>query len=94
VRPRRVHRAGVLSLYQQDALAPPLGYQRIAQSDPTGLLPVTVLTQTLLPGTYFVAVSGAGNRYFSPVVADSGTAGPAGVGRPAPRRAAGGRGTG
>jgi hypothetical protein len=71
-------RAGVLSLYQEDALAPPLGYQRVAQSDPTASLSATVLTQTLLPGTYFVAVSGAGNRYFSPFVPDSGTPGTTG----------------
>jgi hypothetical protein len=73
----------VLSLYNTDpwdfnpnSLNPPvttpLGHRLLAQSQgPT-------LQADLAPGTYYVAVSGAGNRGFYPLLADSGTPGSTG----------------
>lgn len=83
--------SGVLGLYNHDpdALLPsdpldptsapndpfdPLGYRQLTQAVGTAGGDTT-LTWQLAPGTYYVAVSGAGNRYFHPFLADSGLAG-------------------
>jgi hypothetical protein len=55
----------------------PLGHRLLTQVQ--GTTAVTSLVQELAAGTYFVAVSGAGNRYFHPFVADSGFAGSSGA---------------
>ncbi len=68
--------SGVVSLYDDDAAVLPLGHQRILQFNAAG--PATAESINLLPGVYEVAVSGAGNRYFSPILADSGTDGTTG----------------
>jgi hypothetical protein len=49
----------------------PDGYHRLAEAD-GAVGQGAVLERDLAPGTYWVAVSGAGNRYFSPLLADSG----------------------
>ncbi len=73
--------APVLSLYNSDTsdfsdLQDPLGHRLVAQAQAaTGT--TTTLTRSLAAGTYFVAVSGAGNRYFNPFLADSGYPGAA-----------------
>jgi hypothetical protein len=54
----------------------PLGHRLLAQVQ--GTTGTTTLVRDLAAGTYFVAVSGAGNRYFHPYVADSGFAGSSG----------------
>jgi hypothetical protein len=66
----------VLSLYNSDVsdtadLLDPLGHRLLAQAQGTegG---AAALTRPLAAGTYFAAVSGAGNRYFNPFLADSG----------------------
>src|SRR5262245_34235540 len=66
----------VLSLYNNDPfdffdLYEPLGHRLLAQAE-GGTGSATTLTQALAPGMYFVAVSGAGNRDFHPLVAGSG----------------------
>src|SRR5262249_7528905 len=54
----------------------PLGHRLLAQSgQATG---DAHLDRDLGPGTYYVAVSGAGNRYFDPFLADSGLVGDGG----------------
>jgi hypothetical protein len=65
--------SGVVSLYDNDAAVAPLGHQLILQFPAAG--PATAHSIDLLPGSYEVAVSGAGNRYFSPILANSGSAG-------------------
>lgn len=55
----------------------PLGHRLLAQVQ--GTTGATTLVRDLAAGTYFVAVSGAGNRYFHPYVADSGFAGSSGA---------------
>src|SRR5262249_31776058 len=66
----------VLSLYNDDPgdwgdLYDPLGHRQLAQAEGGLGVPAT-LNEDLAAGTYYVAVSGAGNRYFHPLVADSG----------------------
>jgi hypothetical protein len=65
--------SGVVSLYDNDSAVVPLGDAPILQFSASG--PATAQAINLLPGVYEVAVSGAGNRYFSPVLAGSGTDG-------------------
>jgi hypothetical protein len=70
----------VLGLYNTDGSADPydpLGHRLLAQAQPTGAGD-TSLSRALGPGTYYVAVSGAGNTYFNPFLADSGYAGAGG----------------
>src|SRR5262249_5463220 len=55
----------------------PLGHRLVAQVQ--GTTGGTSLVRELAAGTYFVAVSGAGNRYFHPYVADSGFVGCSGA---------------
>ena len=66
-------------------LAAPNGHRLLARTDESSLLgPIgirprrTASTQTLAAGTYFVAVSGAGNTSFNPFIANSGYAGSTG----------------
>jgi methionine-rich copper-binding protein CopC len=49
----------------------PTGHRLLAQEEGA----TASVQQLLSPGTYFVAISGAGNRYFYPFLADSGTDG-------------------
>jgi hypothetical protein len=67
----------VLSLYNTDP-QDPMGNRLIAQSDGAATGGDASLTQTLGAGTYYVAVSGSGNRYFYPYLADSGYPGSTG----------------
>jgi hypothetical protein len=69
--------AGVLTLYDQNALATPLGYQQLGQAQGSDASPAA-LALNVQPGAYFVAVSGAGNAYFNPFIADSGALGATG----------------
>jgi hypothetical protein len=68
----------VISLYNNavDVFDPyaPTGHRLLAQDEGTQ----AAVQQQLSPGTYFVAISGAGNRYFYPFLADSGTDGATG----------------
>ena len=71
----------VLTLYGDQLAEPdpavPTGHRLLARREATaGLL--TRLDANLSAGTYFVAVSGAGNRFFHPFLADSGLSGTAG----------------
>src|SRR5207253_1889254 len=73
----------VLSLYNNDPLDSvdlydPLGHRRLAQAEGAPG-DATQLTSALAPGTYFVAVSGAGNRDFNPFLAGSGFPGSTGA---------------
>jgi hypothetical protein len=80
------HLNGVLSLYNTNPLdpfyplsftAPPFDPQQhrlLAQEDAA----TAPLERKLAAGTYFVAVSGQGNRYFNPFLAESGYAGDTG----------------
>lgn len=61
---------GVLSLYVSDVNTP-LGHRLVAQDDGP-------LVQNLSAGTYHLAVSGAGNRWFHPFLANSGVDGDVG----------------
>jgi hypothetical protein len=64
----------VLSLYNSDGLGDfydPLGHRLVAQAQGSD----ASLTPLLGQGTYYVAVSGLGNKYFHPYLADSGYAG-------------------
>ena len=68
----------VLTLYG-DALSSldpqvPLGHQLLSRSEGTAAAQITTW---LHPGNYFVAVTGAGNRFFHPYLAGSGLAGTA-----------------
>jgi len=66
-----------LTLYPNDPLDP-VGHRLLAQTVGT-LGGETSLTWNLAAGTYSVAISGAGNQYFHPFVADSGLAGSSGA---------------
>jgi hypothetical protein len=73
----------VLSLYNDDSGDSgdpynPTGYRLLAQSDGSGQGGDALITQALSPGTYFVAVTGSGNLYFSPTVSGSGYSGSTG----------------
>lgn len=69
----------VLGLYQQTTdvfdFHAPYGYRLVAQADGAVTNRLASLDQSLAPGTYWVAVSGSGNRYFNPRLANSGTEG-------------------
>ncbi len=72
---------GTLSLYNSDPfdfgdLYDPVGDRLLAQAAGSG--GAAVLERSLAGGTYYVAVSGAGNRYFYPFLAGSGLAGSTG----------------
>ncbi len=76
----------IVSLYNTDALDgtdpyDSLGHRLIAQSETpaNGAVDNAPLERSLAAGDYYVAVSGAGNRYFHPFVADSGYAGGTGA---------------
>jgi methionine-rich copper-binding protein CopC len=69
--------ASVLSLFNNDPqdFADPYdldGHRLLAQVEASSMSGVAEDTQDLGPGDYFVAISGAGNLDFSPVIADSG----------------------
>src|ERR1043165_5002019 len=71
---------GALSLYNSDPgdygeLYDPLGYRQLSQVDGGTTGGPVSLAENLGPGDYFVAVSGSGNDYFHPFIADSGFAG-------------------
>jgi hypothetical protein len=68
----RLAGTGIASLYQADTFAPS-GYQLLLQLNAGSSQSIN-----LLAGSYEVAVSGFGDRYFSSVLADSGTAGTTG----------------
>src|SRR5205809_788473 len=66
-----------LSLYNSDPFDSndpfdPVGYRLIGQADSALQSGGAQLEQRLAQGTYYVAVSGSGNHYFHPFVADSG----------------------
>ena len=79
----RASGAVVLSLYND---APfdfldvfnPTGHRLLAQADAGAGGSGAALNQVVAPGTYYIAVSGAGNRDFSPFLADSGLDGSTG----------------
>lgn len=71
--------AGTIGLYNNahddfNDLRDLIGYRLLAQAG-TADTAGGQLTRDLAAGTYFVAVSGAGNRYFNPFIADSGLPG-------------------
>ncbi len=75
--------AGVLSLFNNDPqdFGDPYdldGHRMLAQIQASSPGAVVEDTQDLGPGDYFVAISGAGNLDFSPVIADSGFDGASG----------------
>jgi methionine-rich copper-binding protein CopC len=75
--------APTLTLFNVDAfdfgdLLDPLGNRMLAQSEPADSEGRSEIRRELAAGTYYVAVSGAGNRYFHPFLADSGVAAGAG----------------
>jgi Bacterial pre-peptidase C-terminal domain/Bacterial Ig-like domain len=77
------HRPGVLSLYNtapNDSDDPfnLLGHRLLAQAEGVAGDSTAHLERALAAGTYYVAVSGAGNRFFHPFLADSGFVGAAG----------------
>lgn len=73
--------AGVVGLYNsatvdiRDRISP-YGHRLLEQASATDS-EVASLSRYLAPGTYYVAVSGTGNAYFHPLIADSGLAGAA-----------------
>ena len=81
----------VLSLYNSDPLPPasanstytdafdPLHHRLLAQDDGAAHGGDASLDRLLGPGTYYVAVSGSGDRYFNPFLAGSGNAGSTGA---------------
>ena len=74
---------GVLSLFNNDPYdwGDPYdadGYRLLDQVDQPANGGVATLDQLLGPGTYYLAVSGAGNYYFNPLLADSGIPGSTG----------------
>jgi hypothetical protein len=81
---------GLLSLYNTDSPSPqgpywyfgdpnnPLSHRLLAQSDGAAAGGEAAVTANLAAGTYDVALSGSGNAYFHPFVADSGLAGSTG----------------
>jgi hypothetical protein len=68
----------VLGLYVADP-SMPYGFRLLAQDDGAAHGGDAVLNQALPQGTYFVAVSGSGNRYFFPYLPDSGFYGSTGA---------------
>jgi hypothetical protein len=75
--------AGVLSLFNNDPndWGDPYdadGHRLLDQVDQPANGGVATLDQLLGPGTYYLAVSGAGNLYFNPLLADSGIPGTTG----------------
>jgi methionine-rich copper-binding protein CopC len=69
--------ASVLSLYNNDPddFGDPYdldGHRVLAQVEASPSTGSVALVENLSPGDYFVAISGAGNLYFSPVIAGSG----------------------
>ena len=68
----------VLSLYTTDALSL-RGYSLLTQDDGAARGGDAVVERTLGAGTYYVAVSGSGDRYFDPLMADSGYPGSTGA---------------
>ena len=71
---------GVLSLFNNDPydFGDPYdldSHRLLDQVDQPADDEVTTLDQLLGPGTYYLAVSGAGNDYFNPLLADSGLPG-------------------
>ncbi len=71
------HFVSELSLFDTDP-QDPMGNRLIAQADGAGHGGDASLTETLGPGTYYVGVSGSGNRYFYPYLSGSGEAGSTG----------------
>jgi len=70
----------VLSLYNNDVgdfndLLDPIGHRLLQQAEADSFTGATSIDRPLAAGTYYVAVSGAGNRYFYPFLADSGLPG-------------------
>src|SRR5262249_10205191 len=68
---------GILSLYNSDPdylsdAFNPLGHRLLAQDDGSAHGGDARIEQLLAAGTYYVAVSGAGNRYFHPFLSGSG----------------------
>jgi len=75
---------GVLSLFNNDPFDfndpyNPDGHRLLDQVDEPANGRVATLDQLLGPGTYYLAVSGAGNSYFNPLLADSGIPGTTGA---------------
>jgi hypothetical protein len=68
----------VLTLYAADASSLN-GYSLLAQDDGAARGGDAVLDRTLGAGTYYVSVSGSGDRYFNPLMADSGYPGSTGA---------------
>jgi len=67
----------LLSLYNSDPgdsadLYDPTGHRLLAQSDGVSNGGDAQIGTLLAAGTYYVAVSGSGNRYFNPLISDSG----------------------
>jgi hypothetical protein len=56
----------------------PLGNRLLEQADSAAQGGTAQIERQLAPGTYYVAVSGSGNHYFHPYLADSGYAGATG----------------
>jgi len=73
----------LLSLYNSDPgdsadFYDPTGHRLLAQNDGASNGGDAQIGTLLVAGTYYVGVSGSGNRYFSPVIADSGYSASAG----------------
>ena len=73
----------MLTLYNPDP-TDLLGHRLVAQDDGANEAGRNAVLDLTLPGqvggtTYYVAVSGAGNQYFTPLIADSGFPGSTGV---------------
>ena len=74
--------SGTLGLYNRPNFSPldqlsPRGNRLLMQSSATDTVNAQI-TRKLSAGTYFIAVSGTGNSYFNPFLADSGLAGATG----------------
>jgi hypothetical protein len=73
---------GVLSLFKDESdfvdITNPLGLRRLASDVADEGDGVAAIDRVVGPGTYDLAVSGAGNEFFSPIVADSGLPGSTG----------------
>jgi hypothetical protein len=72
-----------ISLYNSDPLDwndpyDPLGNRLLEQADSATQAGTAQIERKLAPGTYYVAVSGSGNDYFNPYLANSGYAGATG----------------
>jgi hypothetical protein len=68
--------------YPFDFNSPPydaLGHRALAQDDGASHGGDALISRDLAPGTYYVAVSGSGNSYFHPLLADSGYPGATGA---------------